>query len=362
MRLSLKHKLPLTTLVYVEDTFNISLNQDIQSNYNEIIRLLNSKGINFIYLPFLSYDTNFKDMLKYNHPYMKAALGEDKQLEMYAGLKKQLQNPLAGEALISIMDKVDATPFVSSYPLDNEQPILTQLQQKLSTICSTCFENFNEGEMYILYDGEIMQYERGVIPDEKKWGGGILFSESIPQRDEQTTADDEFDEKAFQLANDIKEKIKQLQETGAIKLLSGILEEVLVVEKKLSTIFITNEYQIFLKDYEMKEVVMPPLSKAIFLLFLQHPEGIYFKNLSDYHDELLSIYKKLTVHEDIRRSMQSIKALTNPLDNSINEKCSRIRAAFLEVITDDLAKHYYITGKRGEAKKIMLDRSLVVFQ
>ncbi|MDD4489906.1 MAG: hypothetical protein PHD30_05320 [Paludibacter sp.] len=362
MRLSLKHKLPLTTLVYVEDTYNTYLNLDIQSNYNEIISLLKTKGINFIYLPFLRGDANFKEKLKYNHPYMKAALGEDILSEMYAGLKKQLQNPLAGEALISIMDKVDATPFVSSYPLDKEQPIFTQLQQKISIICSTCFENFDEGEMYILYDGEIMQYERGVIPDEKKWGGELLFSITEPQRDNQINADDEFDKEAYQLAYHIKEKIKQLQETGAIKLLSGILEEVLFVEKKLSAIFITRDYQIFLKDYEMKEVVMPPLSKAIFLLFLQHPEGIYFKNLSDYHDELLSIYKKLTVHEDIRRSMQSIKALTNPLDNSINEKCSRIRAAFLEVIADDLAKYYYITGKRGEAKKILLDRSLVVFQ
>jgi len=54
--------------------------------------------------------------------------------------------------------------------------------------------------------------------------------------------------------------------------------------------------------------------------------------------------------------------MTDPLNNSINEKCSRIRAAFLEVIADDLAQNYYVTGKRGEPKKIMLDRSLVEFQ
>jgi len=54
--------------------------------------------------------------------------------------------------------------------------------------------------------------------------------------------------------------------------------------------------------------------------------------------------------------------MTDPLNNSINEKCSRIRAAFLEVITDDLAKNYYVTGYRGKPKKIVLDRNLVEFQ
>jgi hypothetical protein len=54
--------------------------------------------------------------------------------------------------------------------------------------------------------------------------------------------------------------------------------------------------------------------------------------------------------------------VTNPLQNSINEKCARIKAAFLGEFDDYMAKYYYIDGKRGEAKGIALPRDLVVWE
>ena len=60
------------------------------------------------------------------------------------------------------------------------------------------------------------------------------------------------------------------------------------------------------------------------------------------------------------RALQSIEDVTNPLLNSINEKCARIRGAFVGQFDDHMARHYYIDGRRGEAKKISLPRKLVV--
>ena len=65
------------------------------------------------------------------------------------------------------------------------------------------------------------------------------------------------------------------------------------------------------------------------------------------------------VHLSAEKIRQSIDALTNPLSNSINEKCARVRAAFVSQFDESLAKYYYIDGKRGEAKKIILDRKLL---
>jgi len=62
------------------------------------------------------------------------------------------------------------------------------------------------------------------------------------------------------------------------------------------------------------------------------------------------------------RALQSIEDVTNPLLNSINEKCARIRAAFIGEFDDYMAKYYYIDGKRGEPKKISLPRDLVVWE
>ena len=40
------------------------------------------------------------------------------------------------------------------------------------------------------------------------------------------------------------------------------------------------------------EIKMEPLVKAVYLLFLKHPEGIVFKCLPDYRKELAELYKR----------------------------------------------------------------------
>ena len=131
---------------------------------------------------------------------------------------------------------------------------------------------------------------------------------------------------------------------------------------QLSRLIITKDYRILLPEYNDIEVKMEPLVKAVYLLFLKHPEGILFKGLTDYREELLDIYKKLKPMGLNKRTIQSIEDVTNPLLNSINEKCARIRSAFVKEFDESLAKNYYVTGERGEAKRITLPRDLVIWE
>ena len=131
---------------------------------------------------------------------------------------------------------------------------------------------------------------------------------------------------------------------------------------QLSRLIITKDYRILLPDYNDIEVKMEPLVKAVYLLFLKHPEGILFKELTDYREELLDIYKKLKPTGLNKKTIQSIDDVTNPLLNSINEKCARIRSAFVKEFDESLAKNYFVTGERGEKKKISLPRDLVVWE
>ena len=133
-------------------------------------------------------------------------------------------------------------------------------------------------------------------------------------------------------------------------------------KSQLSRLIITKDYRILLPDYNDIEVKMEPLVKAVYLLFLKHPEGILFKGLTDYREELLNIYKKLKPMGLNKRTIQSIEDVTNPLLNSINEKCARIRSAFVKEFDESLAKNYFVTGERGEAKKIALPRDLVIWE
>ena len=124
---------------------------------------------------------------------------------------------------------------------------------------------------------------------------------------------------------------------------------------------ITKDYRIVLPEYNNLEIKMEPIAKAVYLLFLNHPEGILFKNLPDYREELTKIYMRLKPSGLSERALQSIEDVTNPLLNSINEKCARIRGAFVGQFDDHMARHYYIDGLRGKVKRISLSRELVVW-
>ena len=69
----------------------------------------------------------------------------------------------------------------------------------------------------------------------------------------------------------------------------GFHDDKLKHQIKFSRITITKDCTVLLTDYDNKEVKMEPIVKAIYLLFLNHPEGIAFKYLPDYRKELAEI-------------------------------------------------------------------------
>lgn len=117
---------------------------------------------------------------------------------------------------------------------------------------------------------------------------------------------------------------------------------------------------------------MEPLVKAVYILFLRHPEGIMFKNLYDYREELEIIYRcvrskknqidRLLDSPSSPQISKSVDSLCNPTKNSINEKCTRIKEAFILKFSDYLAQNYYITGSKATVKKISLPRSYVYWE
>ena len=160
------------------------------------------------------------------------------------------------------------------------------------------------------------------------------------------------------LMKEVKEKVKRLREYGMSE---KEIFSLLRAEQPLLRLTVAKNYRIYLGEQRM-EIRMEPLLKAVYLLFLRHPEGIVFKELPMYRKELTHIYDKVRPWGLSVRALQSIEDVTNPLLNSINEKCARIRSAFVKALDEGLAMNYFITGGRGEAKKITLPRDLVVWE
>lgn len=114
-----------------------------------------------------------------------------------------------------------------------------------------------------------------------------------------------------------------------------------VARARLYPLTITHDYVFLLNG---KRIELFPVHKALYILFLKHPEGIEFKYLSDHVDELLEIYQSINKRELTASARETIERLVDPLNNSINEKCARIKAAFAEHVDQYQLQYYCISS------------------
>lgn len=182
-----------------------------------------------------------------------------------------------------------------------------------------------------------------------------------------------------EMASQIRHLIEQLQREGRNDLLLHavgvpLLEELRIeaAKGKLSRLVITKDYRFILDDH--REVELQPVHKAVYLLFLAHPEGIEFKRLGEYREELLRYYLATAKMMDKEKIIEGVDHLVNPLDNAINEKCSRIKKVFLELMDEYRASYYFISSHTQKhiagssriwferLKVITLPRDLVVWE
>ena len=126
-----------------------------------------------------------------------------------------------------------------------------------------------------------------------------------------------------------------------------------------SKISIRRGGKIFLPDYGSMEIKMPSLEKALYILFLRHPEGIYLSTLNEYRQELYDIYTRISTRGMIQDMQNRIDEMTNILRDQTSVKISRIKKAFTDALGNSLAEHYIIQGENAERKSIKIDRSLV---
>ena len=179
-----------------------------------------------------------------------------------------------------------------------------------------------------------------------------------------------------QMAEELGRLARQLEAKGRTDLVLQALGVSMIeklrleaAKRKLQPLRITHDYR-FLVGHQ--EVELQPVHKAVYLLFLAHPEGIEFKRLADYREELTRYYMATAKMLDKEKIVDGVAHLVNPLDNAINEKCSRIKKVFMELMDEYSASYYIISGHTqkhiaGSArvwyerlKVITLPRALVI--
>ena len=326
-------------MFYVENEYDPIVNGFIQEHYEEIQKQFGKKDLNFIYLPKLVGQDVPSEVLQYMFPYLNLDTSYKNDGDTVEILRRHIisgviERPALLHRIRLVTD--DEYYYFSHCPLvpDSEVSLSDQFEWY------TCHTS-------LAYGGGRYMFH---IEDEKKEDADDNFVDDVDALATKSNLD---------LAKEIRERIKELRRRGVqLNMLNEFVEE----KPTLSRMVITKDYRIYLPDYNNIEITMSPLPKSVFLLFLRHPEGIPFKRLTDYREELLDIYKEVGNRVVERNVRNSIRDITDPTNNSINEKCARIREAFLKHFDTPYARNYYITGKRGEPKKITLPRELVDLQ
>ena len=321
-------------VIYIESQHNEPLNNYILKEYAKIEATFNKRGYHFIYIPLL-----ITKITKCGNSAVKYAYPQLNDTDILPN-----ENIIAQQVLENILSFIDEPVNLSG-----------GLMRYRETVDNCHIFRYYQFEKF--EDNEIWEQFRAYL----SMVGDLhpLYSLGKPEKDEQ--ADFDFPYEAQRLIDEITERIEQLRQTGigemVIKSLFKFDDTV-----KLSRLIITKDYRIVLPDYNHLEITISPLPKAVYFLFLKHPEGIMFKHLFDYRDELTNIYLQISNRENLMEMRKSVNDIVNPTKNAINEKCSRIREAFITHFDEPLAKNYYITGLRLEPKRIVLDRLLVVWE
>jgi hypothetical protein len=118
---------------------------------------------------------------------------------------------------------------------------------------------------------------------------------------------------------------------------------------------------IYLTDLGDLQINLNPKERALYLLYLNHPEGIQRSYLIDYKDELRSYYAQISNQATNELIDIAINRLVDVRDNNMNEVMARIRSKFKNAVGEEQAKDYSITFTPEGTHKILLNRELVGF-
>lgn len=365
------------TYLYLENTHNESLNQCVERNLDKINKVFNEYGFRFVYLPKWQPD---RENIRL------ANITDEQESLVHHFLDKVSTveyTHLLCKALHIDKEEIESGIFHFACYMYDDSLVKTEIIQ-------TRFTHFSMQEVTDETIEEFCRRYCEMIVDGRSRPGGCYSAVKLKRqlsewefyethgRPCEYYADYTFSEDMKDIAENIKKEIETLKEGGYFELLLHTLGDETINELRnvklnpsSSKIEITADYKILLSDYG-KEVKMTPLQKTLYIFYLRHPEGVEFKMLSAYYDELLAIYKVLSNRENLEKQQHSIRRLVDATDNAINEKCSRIKEAFLKVVDDFVAQNYYICLKKEKymednvlytnlLKRITLPRELVKY-
>jgi hypothetical protein len=366
------YNLPIDTVYYIESTRHLELNAYVQMHRCEIEEILHNDTPFFPYR-FEYVSRNFMQTgelfkwLKLKYP--------DKPVREIRNLKNQIMQYSQTDLTMGIDGSFRDISFLCrTIPFNgNDEGYRFVAVDYTDSSCEELLPNLSLFLQHVDHYSQCCESDGDIIQESHSFFSLPQSSRIFSKHMAKSVSDEEvcsfMEEKPVlnlrATALKIRNEIAQMQRSSGINILIEVLgDDLLQTLNKLQPsvlgrLVVDGTMSIHLPDYQNREVKLTALPKALYFLFLLHPDGIRLKDLSDHASLLLEIYKLVSNRESIESMKQSVNDLVDPLSNSVNEKLSRIRKAFYDLMSSDLAQHYIPDGARGEAKKIILDRNLI---
>lgn len=120
-------------------------------------------------------------------------------------------------------------------------------------------------------------------------------------------------------------------------------------------LYIDKNFSIRMGDKGGLEMPLRPMVKALFILFLRHPEGILFKQRGRYQKELEDIYGVIAPCVSKDTIIRRVERLVNLEENAFSENASVLNAKMDALFPDAMADNYKIQGNNGRPRRIPLE-------
>lgn len=382
--------------IYVENLFDERINALVKDNYQHIRWIFGRANLDFIYLPMFFNDEETREKVLYYAPYLTSEVIEKAELRssyLLGYMSHQENREKLSPSLLYSPKKNDEEWIFQGQTIDIDEEehcltiqwfedVVAEIEEELSeedsnevSLSVRYNEDDNDGILYRSSDDwdedeskveysstpnlwdrfgrEIKKYSKNCVEEEN----GYLETSHEPLP---SSLDETLDEDVRKTLEDLEKKIERLRLLG-IPL--DVIVEFVAKYETISRLRITDNLRILLPDYGNREVQMGPLFKAVYFLFLNHPEGIILQQLENYHHELVNYYMQTSHKNELTgRMLETIKTLEYPGNNNINSILSKIKAYFRATIDEHLAKHYYIVGKPSEPYKIALDNIVIEWE
>ena len=297
-------------VIFVDNGAHHELNEYVRGNLRELKSMFREQGLDFCYMPAMFEDSyELREQIRYRMPWLRHV--DFEQIEKIRTLN-------AGEIMGAVNARTRAAGVAYSGP--NEEVVM-----KIDVSQPGLYWN---------------QFEEIA----KAYGRKVQETMESKRR---------YDPSIYELLETLLEK----KPMGVVR---EIIEKALGEDIVLSRVEISDSCDLRMLDYNGITVRLRPIEMMLFVFYLRHEEGVAFKDLSNYRDELKEIYAKYSLKDDPQYNDDKVDNLLDITKNAVNEHRSRMKLAFEREFDSAMARYYYITGKKGEKMKILLPRELVV--